>query len=135
MITSRRFWAGFAVIAAASLFSFAAFGQAPVAGPAEPMSYYSAPNSALVAQMYPSPRPTPPQVGRTDITYQPFYPNENLYQHHRTYVTQTQSGLNHTNATWGHNNFPDKMRNFFIGHNTKLFHLGLSERNLRFGPN
>jgi hypothetical protein len=38
------------------------------------------------AQLYPSPRPTPPLVGHTYITYQPLYPQEFLYHHHRTYA-------------------------------------------------
>ena len=38
------------------------------------------------AQMYLSPRPTPPLVGHTYMTYQPFYPHEFMYRHHRTYT-------------------------------------------------
>lgn len=37
------------------------------------------------AQMYLSPRPTPPLVGHTYITYQPLYPHEYLYHHSRSY--------------------------------------------------
>lgn len=37
------------------------------------------------AQIYPAPRPTPPLVGHTYITYQPLYPQEFLYRHHRSY--------------------------------------------------
>jgi len=40
------------------------------------------------AQMYPCPRPTPPQVVHTYITYQPLMPQEFLYRHHRVYKTQ-----------------------------------------------
>jgi hypothetical protein len=38
------------------------------------------------AQAFLSPRPSPPLVGHTYITYQPLYPNEFLYHHHRTYA-------------------------------------------------
>lgn len=37
------------------------------------------------AQLYPSPRPTPPLVGHTYVTYQPLYPQEFLYHHNRSY--------------------------------------------------
>ena len=37
------------------------------------------------AQLYLAPRPTPPLVGHTYITYQPLMPHEFLYKHHRTY--------------------------------------------------
>ena len=40
------------------------------------------------AQLYPCPRPTPPMVGHTYITYQPLMPQEFLYRHHRTYMTR-----------------------------------------------
>jgi hypothetical protein len=37
------------------------------------------------AQLYLSPRPTPPLVGHTYITYQPLMPHEFLYPHSRHY--------------------------------------------------
>jgi hypothetical protein len=37
------------------------------------------------AQLYLSPRPTPPVVGHTYVTYQPLLPHEFLYPHHRRY--------------------------------------------------
>jgi hypothetical protein len=40
------------------------------------------------AQLYPCPRPTPPMVGHTYITYQPLMPQEFLYHHHRHYTTK-----------------------------------------------
>jgi len=40
---------------------------------------------AVGAQLYVSPRPVPPHVGHTYITYQPLLPQEFLYQHRRTY--------------------------------------------------
>jgi hypothetical protein len=44
------------------------------------------PNS-VGAELYVSPRPTPPLVGHTYITYQPLMPHEFLYKHHRCYTT------------------------------------------------
>ncbi len=44
------------------------------------------PNS-VGAELYVSPRPTPPRVGHTYITYQPLMPHEFLYKHHRHYTT------------------------------------------------
>lgn len=38
------------------------------------------------AQLYVSPRPVPPRVGHTWITYPPFMPHEFLYKHRRKYV-------------------------------------------------
>ena len=37
--------------------------------------------------MYPCPRPTPPLVGYTYVTYQPLLPQEFLYQHELHYRT------------------------------------------------
>ncbi len=42
---------------------------------------------AVGAQLYVSPRPVPPLVGQTYITYQPLAPQEFLYKHKRTYYT------------------------------------------------
>ena len=39
------------------------------------------------ARMYPCPRPVPPRVGMTYITYQPLMPHEFLYKHKRSYKT------------------------------------------------
>ena len=48
--------------------------------------YYVQPGPGpLGAQLYPCPRPTPPLVGHTYITYQPLAPHEFLYKHYRTY--------------------------------------------------
>lgn len=51
-------------------------------------NYYAAPGRCgyAGAQLYIAPRPTPPLVGHTYITYQPLMPHEFLYPHHRTYV-------------------------------------------------
>lgn len=39
------------------------------------------------AELYLCPRPTPPMVGHTYITYQPLMPHEFLYKHGRRYTT------------------------------------------------
>jgi hypothetical protein len=53
-------------------------------------NYYAPPvgASSVGAGLYPCPRPTPPFVGHTYITYQPLMPHEFLYKHHRMYVTK-----------------------------------------------
>jgi len=68
-------------------------------------NYYVPPGSpaGVGAQLYPSPRPTPPLVGHTYVTYPPLAPHEFLYQHcdhYRTVhcdgsVTRTKVCYNH----------------------------------------
>jgi hypothetical protein len=50
-------------------------------------NYYMPPGGSggVPTQLYVSPRPTPPLVGHTYITYQPLMPHEFLYKHHRAY--------------------------------------------------
>ncbi len=50
-------------------------------------NYYVPPAGpfSVGAQLYPSPRPVPPLVGHTYITYEPLMPHEFLYRHSRTY--------------------------------------------------
>jgi hypothetical protein len=50
------------------------------------------------AQMYVSPVPTPPFIGHTFITYQPFMPEEMLYWHTNRYHNYYDGGrgMNHT---------------------------------------
>jgi hypothetical protein len=52
-------------------------------------NYYVPPvgYGSVGAELYPCPRPTPPLVGHTYVTYQPLMPHEFLYQHHRVYWT------------------------------------------------
>lgn len=58
-------------------------------------NYYVGPEpSGTAAEMYVSPLPVPATVGHTYNTYQPFYPHEMLYDHHRTYHTH------HPGAGW-----------------------------------
>ena len=53
--------------------------------------------------MYPSPRPTPPQVGHTYVTYQPLMPQEFLYEHHRVYWRYNPgAGVTQTCVCWKH---------------------------------
>ena len=53
------------------------------------------------AALYPCPRPTPPLVGWTYITYQPLMPQEFLYHHHRTYTYYHSDGeKTRTSVTW-----------------------------------
>ncbi len=53
------------------------------------------------AELYLSPRPTPPLVGHTYVTYQPLMPHEMLYPHHRTYYRYNGgSGWTKTCVSW-----------------------------------
>jgi hypothetical protein len=60
------------------------------------------------AQMYVSPRPTPPFVGHTWITYPPLSPHEFLYKHNRVYTrlnadgTTTTTRVRYSPLTWYH---------------------------------
>ena len=82
-----------AVLAAATWFAMAGdaraqgYGAPGWASP-EP-NYYAMPTGpeGLTAALYPSPRPTPPLVGQTYITYEPLAPHEFLYLHHHCYKT------------------------------------------------
>jgi hypothetical protein len=66
-------------------------------------NYYAQPGyNGLGAELYVSPRPTPPLVGHTYVTYQPLMPHEFLHTHHRTYVRQHPGGGHtRTRVTWG----------------------------------
>ena len=71
-------------------------------------NYYAWPScTGLGAELYISPRPVPPHVGHTYITYQPLYPHEFLYTHHRTYHQYYNGGqgLNRTKVHWYHSPF------------------------------
>jgi hypothetical protein len=53
------------------------------------------------AKLNPCPRPTPPLVGHTNITYQPLMPSEMLYKHHRVYKTQHDDAFRtRTSVRW-----------------------------------
>ncbi len=74
-----------AVLAAATWFAMAGdaraqgYGAPGWASP-EP-NYYAMPTGpeGLTAALYPCPRPTPPLIGQTYITYEPLAPHEFLY--------------------------------------------------------
>jgi hypothetical protein len=64
-------------------------------------NYYVAPSGVcLGSSLYPCPRPTPPYVGHTYITYQALNPQEFLYPHHRAYYTHHPSGTTRTCVAW-----------------------------------
>ena len=67
-------------------------------------NYYVPPagGSTVGVQLYPSPRPTPPLVGHTYVTYQPLMPHEFMYHHHRTYhrTYDDGRGLTRSSVHW-----------------------------------
>jgi len=85
-------------VAAFAAALFAAFGASPqTAGAADGSmfyNYYVPPVYAggVGAQLYVAPRPVPPSMGHTYITYQPLMPHEFLYRHGRTYIRHHASG-------------------------------------------
>lgn len=69
-----------------------------------PNYYTPAGYGGISAELYPCPRPTPPLVGHTQITYPPLAPHEFLYHHKRTYYsTNANGGKSVTHARWGWN--------------------------------
>jgi hypothetical protein len=60
--------------------------------------YVHGPCGGYPAQMYVSPKPVPPNVGHTYITYQPLMPHEFMYKHHRTYHQYYDGGRGLTRA-------------------------------------
>jgi len=96
----------------------AATVQAGVREKAAPVfaNYYVQDGDATAA-MYLSPRPTPPLVGHTYITYQPLMPHEYLYPHCRTYVTRhPDAGRTVTRVHWGHHYFQGLVPHYIDGH-------------------
>ncbi len=72
-------------------------------------NYYVPPTCGGVgAELYISPRPVPPHAGHTYITYQPLYPHEFMYHHHRTYHRYYNSGqgLTRTHVHYGVSHLP-----------------------------
>lgn len=65
------------------------------------------------AAMYPAPHPTPPHVGHTYFTYQPFMPHEMMYRHSYTHHQYFNGGmgLNRTRVKW----YPAPFGTFFKG--------------------
>lgn len=73
-------------------------------------NYYVPPTCGGVgAELYLSPRPVPPHVGHTYITYQPLMPHEFMYHHHRTYHRYYNGGqgLTRTHVKYGTTIRPD----------------------------
>lgn len=67
-------------------------------------NYYAQPGpyNGAAAEMYLAPRPVPPHVGHTWVTYQPFMPHEFLYHHNRSYYTHSNgAGWRRTNVRYG----------------------------------
>jgi hypothetical protein len=66
-------------------------------------NYYVPPTgcNGVGAELYLCPRPTPPLVGHTWVTYPPLMPNEFLYQHHRVYKTwHDDAPMTRTSVQW-----------------------------------
>ena len=98
-----------ALLAAAAMFALAGHACAQgygVPGWASPEpNYYAMPagSEGLTAALYPSPRPTPPLIGQTYITYEPLAPHEFLYGHYRCYkTTDCNHHVTRTSVMWGH---------------------------------
>ncbi len=98
-----------AVLAAATWLAIAADARAQGYGPPgwispEP-NYYAQPTDSqgLTAALYPCPRPTPPLVGQTFITYEALSPHEFLYCHHECYKgSNGPCQCTKTSITWNH---------------------------------
>jgi len=84
-------------------------------------NYYVAPGpcGGPGAELYISPRPTPPLVGHTWVTYQPLMPHEFLYTHHRCYVHRHDDARpTRTSVSWRHAYLPNMVPRYVDG---KLF--------------
>jgi hypothetical protein len=97
-----------ALLTAGSL-DFCATRQAQAAnhyrmGPELFYNYYVPPGEypGVPAQLYLAPRPTPPVVGHTYVTYQPLLPHEFLYPHCRRYwrYDSASNGWTRTQVVW-----------------------------------
>lgn len=110
MTTSRRSFVVAAALVVICACWLASPGAASAQGTRPPLShpelfynYYvpAHPNGGVGAQLYISPRPTPPMVGHTFITYQALMPHEFLYKHHRHYYRyHPGSGYTKTRVCW-----------------------------------
>jgi len=81
-----RRWLVAAVLVAEATVAGTCFAAPIDGGVAGPVPDVVGPSPAMGAQLYVSPRPVPPRVGHTWITYPPFMPHEFLYKHRRKYV-------------------------------------------------
>jgi len=71
-------------------------------------NYYAGGTCDVPAQLYLSPRPTPPLVGHTYYTYQPLMPHEFLYKHHRSYHGYSDGGRTLTRTIVNYHSNPIK---------------------------
>lgn len=87
---------------------------------------------AIGASLYVSPRPVPPMVGHTFITYEGMMPDQLLYQHHRTYYRPhgPYGGVTKTNINWG---YKSHLHPFGLYHDWGYHFSGLHEK-LRIWP-
>jgi hypothetical protein len=99
----RLFAVTFAVLVTMA-FCAAAQAEFPYHGPSDLFYNYYVPPvgpGSVGAEMYLCPRPTPPLVGHTYITYQPLLPQEFLWHHHRTYLRwNPDAGYTRTSVRW-----------------------------------
>ncbi|MCS7236826.1 MAG: hypothetical protein NZ899_00980 [Thermoguttaceae bacterium] len=64
-------------------------------------NYYVAPGpDGIGVELYPAPRPAPPWVGHTYITYEPLMPHEFLYRHQRVYIRVHPDGRRTRTLVW-----------------------------------
>lgn len=83
-------------------------------------NYYATSDSDAVPAMYLCPRPTPPLVGHTYVTYQPLMPHEFLYTHGRTYrARRPGEGRTVTHVRWSHHYLQDVVPYYIDG---RFFH-------------
>jgi hypothetical protein len=106
-------------------FSSARGDESMAAGPPSPFYYSYAqpgyPGVGVMTPPYPAPRPTPPLVGHTYVTYQPFLPQEYLYDHTKFYFAhQPGAGINETTAHWGTRRLRKPVHGLLIGKNPVL---------------
>ena len=102
-------------------------------------NYYANPGpyNGAAAEMYVAPRPVPPFVGHTWVTYQPLMPHEFLYKHQRAYYTYNRgAGWRRTNvrySTWGlrHQDWWTKMH-YPMSNNIWALHNDVHYPGLRF---
>lgn len=102
----------------------------------QPANYYVDSPDGAGAAMYPCPRPVPPWVGGTNITYQALAPHEFLYHHSRTYVTYHDDARpTRTTVHWGGTGFAAGAKNFLIGPNYQHYRQRISGLTLNNRPN
>ena len=92
---NRPLRAVFAALALGLVAGFLTGSKAEAAHPDIFYNFYVGPSAyggGVPAQMYVSPRPSPPYVGHTWITYPPLSPHEFMYHHCRKYHKYYRGG-------------------------------------------